>query len=124
METAQDYFFDEFHVLLSGHDHTGNKAGQGTDVMYPGDPGSGMPDCSGDIFSLKFTYIGTETVIVPAGTFPDAREFTRNMSDVPAFSKSGSATYWFAPGVPVPVRIIKEDPKDGMLLTDELKGWG
>jgi hypothetical protein len=124
METIKDYYFDEFHVLLAGHDHTVNKAGDGSDTPYPGDPGSGMPDCSGDLFSLKFTYLGTETVTVPAGTFPNARKYKRNMSDVPTLSKTGFATYWFAPGVPAPIRIVTEDPKKDELLTRELKGWG
>jgi hypothetical protein len=124
MEITQDYFFDEFHVLLSMHDHTVNKAEEGSGATYPGDPHSGMPDCSGDLFSLKFTYLGTETVTVQAGTFSDARKYKRNMSDVPALSKSGFATYWFAPGVPVPVRIVTEDPVKGDLLTRELTGWG
>jgi len=124
LETIQDYYFDEFHALLAGRDRTVNKAGEASDTTYPGDPGSGMPDCSGDLYSLKFTYLGTETVTVPAGTFPDARKYTRNMSDVPALSKSGFATYWFAPGIPVPVRIVTEDPVKGDLLTRELTGWG
>jgi hypothetical protein len=125
METTTDLFFDEFHVLLSEHARTVNKKDGGVaETTYPGDPGSGMPDCSGNLFSLRFTYLGTETVTVPAGTFPDARKYKRNMSDVPALSKSGFATYWFAPGVPVPVRIVTEDPVKGDLLTRELKGWG
>lgn len=60
-------------------------------------------------------YQGTETVTVPAGTFL-TKKYTAGVDN-------GSATYWVADGVPVPVKyyILSNDGSD---VTAELEGWG
>ena len=60
-------------------------------------------------------YQGTETITVPAGTFVTKR-YTASI-------ENGTATYWVADGVPVPVKyyILSNDGSD---VTAELEGWG
>lgn len=65
--------------------------------------------------------LGTESVIVPAGSYPDARKYSGKFRD------GTPITFWVAPGVPVPVR--HEFPYKAMDGVDpfqsyELKGWG
>ena len=64
---------------------------------------------------------GTESVTVPAGSYPDARKYTGKFRD------GTPITFWIAPGVPVPIRyefsnkyLDGEDP----FQSYELKGWG
>jgi len=71
--------------------------------------------------NMTLTDRGTESMTVPAGTYPDARKLTGKFHD------GTSITFWVAPGVPVPVRyefsnkyLDGEDP----LEVFELKGWG
>ena len=45
-----------------------------------------------------FVYQGTESVTVPAGTYPEARKYCYYNSD-----NTVGCTYWFEPGIPVPV---------------------
>ncbi len=64
---------------------------------------------------------GTESVTVPAGTFPNARKYTGNFRD------GTPVTFWVVPGIPVPVQY--QFPNRYMEGVDpfqsyELKGWG
>lgn len=64
---------------------------------------------------------GTESVTVPAGTYPDARKL------IGKFSDGTPIMFWVAPGVPVPVRYEYSDKYlDGIdpLRVFELMGWG
>jgi hypothetical protein len=63
-------------------------------------------------------------VTVPAGSFPEAMKYTRKNSDDSVYSTETVITYWFAPGVPVPVKWAVDDPVKGLVFTYELKGWG
>ncbi len=45
-----------------------------------------------------FVYLGTESVTVPAGTYPEARKYCYYNPD-----NTVGCTYWFEPGIPVPV---------------------
>ena len=60
-------------------------------------------------------YQGKEVVTVPAGTF-NADKYTATVDN-------GTATYWVATGVPVPVKyyILSNDGSDA---TAVLEGWG
>lgn len=71
--------------------------------------------------NITLTYQGTESVTVPAGTYPAARKYTGNFRD------GTPITFWVAPGIPVPVQyqfpnkyLDGEDP----FQSYELKGWG
>lgn len=64
---------------------------------------------------------GTESVTVPAGSYPDARKYTGKFRD------GTPITFWIVPGVPVPIRyefsnkyLDGEDP----FQSYELKSWG
>ncbi len=64
---------------------------------------------------------GTESVTVPAGSFPDARKYTGNFRD------GTPIAFWVVPGIPVPVQY--QFPNRYMEGVDpfqsyELKGWG
>lgn len=71
--------------------------------------------------NITLTCPGTESVIVPAGTFADARKCMGSFND------GTPITFWIAPGVPVPVRYefpyTYQDGVDPFNLY-ELKGWG
>jgi hypothetical protein len=64
---------------------------------------------------------GTESVTVPAGTFPNARKYTGNFRD------STQITFWVVPGIPVPVQYqFPNNYMDGVdpFQSYELKAWG
>jgi hypothetical protein len=70
---------------------------------------------------ITLTDEGTESVTVPAGTYPDARKYTGTFRD------GTPITFWVMPGVPVPVQyqfpnkyLDGEDP----FQSYELMGWG
>ena len=66
---------------------------------------------------------GTESVIVPAGTYPDTRKYSGNFHNLPRFP----VTFWIAEGVPVPVQYRISNPGLGgedPVQTFELTGWG
>lgn len=65
--------------------------------------------------------LGTESVTVPAGTYPEARKYSGKFHD------GTPITFWIAPGVPVPVRYefpYKEMEGVDPFQSYELKGWG
>jgi hypothetical protein len=71
--------------------------------------------------NIILTGKGTESVTVPAGTYPDARKYTGNFRD------GTPITFWVVTGIPVPVQyqlpnkhLDGEDP----FLSYELRGWG
>lgn len=71
--------------------------------------------------NITLTYEGIEIVIVPAGTYSNARKYTGNFHD------GTPITFWVVPGIPVPV--LYQFPNkylDGVdpFQSYELKGWG
>jgi hypothetical protein len=71
--------------------------------------------------NITLTYEGIETVIVPAGTYSNARKYTGKFHD------GTPITFWVAPGVPVPVQYqFPNKYMDGVdpFQSYELKGWG
>lgn len=69
---------------------------------------------------IILTYEGTESVMVPAGTYPDARRY------IGKFGDGTPITFWVVPGVPVPVLYqFPNKDLDGVdpFQSYELKGW-
>ncbi|MCK9580423.1 MAG: hypothetical protein M0Q92_08225 [Methanoregula sp.] len=124
METTTDVFYDEFHAILSQHTRSVSGTGATTENDGPPDSRAGAPHCSGRIFAPVFTYVGTESLTVPAGTFPDARKYTEDIADDPLFGKSATSTHWFAPGVPAELKRVLESQEKHLLMTWELTDWG
>jgi hypothetical protein len=86
-----------------------------------GKPGGDMGITPFGEMDVALTDKGTETITVPAGTFPDARKYTGDFLD------GTRITFWVVPGIPVPVQY--QFPNKYMEGTDpfqsyELKGWG
>ena len=123
-ETTYEVIYDEFHSVVYQHDRSVSKRGVATDTDGPADSSVGVPDCSGDLFSPKYMYIGTETLTVPAGTFPDARKYAENITDDPVLGESATSTLWFAKGVPAELKRELKSHEKRFLMTWELTGWG
>ncbi|MDO9326500.1 MAG: hypothetical protein Q7T80_16240 [Methanoregula sp.] len=71
--------------------------------------------------NITFSDQGTESVTVPAGTYPEARKY------LGMFKDGTPITFWVARGVPVPVKYeFPNKYQDGVNPFDsfELKGWG
>ncbi len=71
--------------------------------------------------NISLGYLGTESITVPAGNYPDARKYLGKFKD------GTSITFWVIPGVPVPVQYQYPDKYlDGVnpFQAFELKGWG
>ena len=71
--------------------------------------------------NITFTGQGTESVRVPAGTYPDARKYTGRFRD------GTPITFWVALGVPVPVQYQfpnKYLDGENPFQSYELKDWG
>jgi hypothetical protein len=118
-----DMYYDEYGNMLSMHRQVIGKGEVLENKDYPpANENRGTPDCSGEIFTPRYTFVGIDPVTVPAGTYPGAMKYTVD-SDDDQLSNQTSATYWFAPGVPVPVKWILEDPEKGQSITYELAGW-
>lgn len=60
---------------------------------------------------VQFTFVGIESVSVPAGTYPTASKYTSQYQGV-------TSTFWTASGVPGFVKMVSGD------TTMELNGWG
>ena len=97
-----------------------NKIMEDTDYP-PVNTSRGTEYCSGEVFSPRYTYAGTDPVTVPAGSYPGAMKYVLQEDDTG--STPATVTYWFAPGVPVPVKRVIDEPDKGNLFTYELKGW-
>jgi hypothetical protein len=70
--------------------------------------------------NITLTYDRTESVTVPAGTYPDARKYNGKFRD------GTPITFWVVPGIPVPVRYqFPNKNLDGVdpFQSYELKGW-
>ena len=70
--------------------------------------------------NITLTYEGTESVTVTAGTYTDARKYTGKFRD------GTPITFWFVPGIPVPVLYqFPNNDLDGVdpFQSYELKGW-
>jgi hypothetical protein len=71
---------------------------------------------------VMLTYLGTESVTVPAGTFSGAGKYSYYNPD-----NNHEFTYWFAPGIPVPVMSRSEITMFAGcygLESHELIAWG
>jgi len=123
--TMDDMYYDTYGNMQSMHRRVIKDGSFLEDRDYPpADMNRGTPDCTGSIFSPAYTYIGTGSVTVPAGTYPDAREYSKKITDDPDYSKNTTITYWFTRDVPVPVKWVLEDHDKGLLFAYGLKGWG
>jgi hypothetical protein len=83
-------------------------------------PGGEMGITPFDEMNIILTYEGTESVTVPAGTYPDARKYTGKFRDATPI------TFWVVPGIPVPVLYqFPNKDLDGVdpFQSYELKGW-
>ena len=86
-----------------------------------GKPGGDMGITPFGEMNITLTDRGTESVTVPAGTFPNARKYTGNFRD------GTPITFWVVPGVPVPVQYqFPNKYMDGVdpFQSYELKAWG
>lgn len=86
-----------------------------------GKPGGDMGITPFGEMNITLTDKGTESVTVPAGTFPNARKYTGNFRD------GTPVTFWVVPGIPVPVQYqFPNKYMDGVdpFQSYELKGWG
>jgi hypothetical protein len=123
--TIDDMYYDTYGNMQSMHRRVIKDGRFLEDRDYPPvDMNRGTPDCTGEIFSPGYTYLGTDFVTVPAGAYPDAMKYSQKNADDPEYSKNTTTTYWFAHEVPVPVKWVINDPDKGLLFTYELKGWG
>lgn len=71
--------------------------------------------------NITLAYIGTESVTVPAGTYPVARKYLGTFKD------GTPITFWVAPDIPVPVQYQFPNKYLGGVnpfVSLELKGWG
>jgi hypothetical protein len=122
--TTDDMYYDMYGNMLSMHRRVIRDGEFLENRDYPPvNMSRGTPDCSGEIFAPRYTYIGIDPVTVPAGMYPGAMKYVAYAGDG-LFSKTATETYWFAPGIPVEVKWVIEDQKEGLLFTYELKGWG
>jgi hypothetical protein len=86
-----------------------------------GKPGGDMGITPFGEMNIPLADKGTESVTVPAGTFPNARKYTGNFLD------GTKITFWVVPGTPIPVRYqFPNKYMDGVdpFQSYELKGWG
>jgi len=114
--TVTETWFDEKNAILSQHRKVSINDDVGEDADIPvKDP---EPDCSGDLFTPRYEYLGIDPVTVPAGSYPDAMKYTTK------YGTTGTISFWFATGVPVEVKKVIEDQKYEELDTIELTGWG
>jgi hypothetical protein len=121
--TMDDMYYDDYGNMLSMHRRVirDGKFLENAD-RPPVNTGRGTPDCSGEVFTPRYTFIGTDPITVPAGTYPGTMKYIVYNEDDQS-DKYAAATYWFAPGVPVAVKWMIEDPEEGRSSTYELKGW-
>jgi hypothetical protein len=118
-----DYYYDAYGNMISAHRrYIRERIFLEDREIPPTKLNKGSPDCSGDVFAPRYKYLGTEQVTVPAGFYPDAMKYTRNDNESSIRNVTETATYWFAPGVPVPLMIKFEDP--GVVQSLKLTGWG
>jgi hypothetical protein len=124
-DTAMDdMYYDDYGNMLSMHRRVIKDGEFLENRDYPPiNMGRGTPDCSGMIFTPRYTFIGTDPVTVTAGKYPGAMKYVVDTGD-DRFSETATEIYWFAPDVPVPVKWMIEDPEKGLFFTYELTGWG
>jgi hypothetical protein len=92
----------------------------GTSFNREEKPGGEMGITPFGEMDIILTYEGTESVTVPAGTYPDARKYSGKFHD------GTPITFWVVPGIPVPVRYqFPNKDLDGVdpFQSYELKGW-
>ena len=92
----------------------------GTSFNREEKPGGEMGITPFGEMNIILTYGGTESVTVPAGTYPEARKYMGSFRDGTPIS------FWVAPGIPVPVRYqFPNKDLDGVdpFQSYELKGW-
>jgi hypothetical protein len=114
--TVTDTWFDENNVMVSQHRKVSINDDVGEDTDIPAK--NPEPDCSGDLFTPRYEYLGIDPVTVPAGSYPNAMKYTTK------YGSTGTISYWFATGVPIEVKKVIEDPEKEEMDTIELTGWG
>jgi hypothetical protein len=115
MTIITDIYYDTTLDTILGGTMTYIISGQTTTTDIS--PGQLKKSGEGTNFQKEtiLTYVGIETVSVPAGTFV-ADKYTAPTDD-------GTGTYWVARGVPVPVKYYITSLQNGD-TTAELEGWG
>lgn len=121
-----DIYYDDLRNVVYYHRTViqNNEILENRELQINGLENRASPDCSGEMWAPEYTYLGTETVTVPAGTFPNAGKYVEKITDDPMYGKNATSTHWFAPGVPVEVKRVLEGSDKGIRFTDELTGWG
>jgi hypothetical protein len=114
--TVTDTWYDEKNIMVSQHRKVSINDDVGEDADMP--VKNPEPDCSGDLFTPRYEYLGIDPVTVPSGSYPNAMKYTTK------YGSTGTISYWFATGVPVEVKKVIEDPENEELDTIELTGWG
>ena len=92
----------------------------GTSFNREEKPGGEMGITPFGEMNIILIYEGTESVTVPAGTYPEARKYTGKFHD------GTPITFWIVPGIPVPVRYqFPNKDLDGLdpFQSYELKSW-
>jgi len=122
--TMDDMYYDEYGNMVSMHRRV-IRDGEFLENrdLPPVTLNRGTPDCSGTIFTPRYTFIGIDPVTVLAGMYMGAMKYVGDTDGDP-LSKTSTETFWFAPGVPVPVRWMFDDQEKGLLFTYELQGLG
>ena len=85
-----------------------SKGGQPQAGQAQSNPNDIKPD-------VKLTFVGIESVTVPAGTYATASKYT-------VTSQGQTMNYWTAPGVPGFVKMQTSGSQGGSTM--ELNGWG
>jgi hypothetical protein len=127
---AEEYYDESTHEFLGGTMTDTIKGVVQPVTVLPADLKVKYPEASpggylgiepfGEI-NITFSDKGTESVTVPAGTYPDARKYTGNFRD------GAPITFWVVPGIPVPVQYQfpnKHLDGDDPFQSFELVGWG
>lgn len=65
----------------------------------------------------QLTFAGINSVVVPAGFYPNAYKYTQTLSQT-------EFTSWAVSGIPVPVKETASYPRGEGNFTIELEGWG
>lgn len=108
---VDDYYYDASSGKLLAVTENSTVNGKATTKIIQANKATGMqiPDFSK---GGTLTFVDTEPVFVPAGTYPDASKYTL----------TGVGTIWSAAGVPIPVQII--DNTSQMSVVMKLVAFG
>jgi hypothetical protein len=119
--STNKFLWGAWTEAIKGVSKTGDYSASYAQLSREGKPSGDMGITPFGEMNITLTDKGTDSVTVPAGTFPDARKYTGNFRD------GTTITFWVVPGVPVPVQYqFPNKYMDGVdpFQSYELKGWG